>query len=193
MGVNGARRPSAVGMLLQNPYDTDIRVRRKAEALVAAGYAVDVFALRGAASRARYTLNGVQVFTVALAKKRGSIVRYAVEYAAFFAWASVRLLARTWRRRYTVVEANTLPDFLTFAARPARWLGARLVLDIHEMTPEFYMSKYAIGAGSRLVRGLTAVERRSFDFADHVITVNEPIRELLSRRGLPAGKCSVVM
>jgi glycosyltransferase involved in cell wall biosynthesis len=191
--MKGAGRPRAVGMLLQNPYDTDIRVRRKAEALVAAGYAVDVFALRGSASRSRYTLNGVQVFTVALGKKRGSIVRYAFEYAAFLAWASLQLLARMWRRRYTVVEANTLPDFLVFAAAPARWMGARLVLDMHEITPEFYMSKYGIGASSRLVRALTAVERWSFDFADHVITVNEPIRELLASRGLPPWKCSVVM
>ena len=35
----------AVCILLQNHYDMDIRVRRKAEALVAEGYEVDVLAL----------------------------------------------------------------------------------------------------------------------------------------------------
>jgi len=29
-------------LLVQNPYDGNVRVRRKAEALVAAGYSVDV-------------------------------------------------------------------------------------------------------------------------------------------------------
>src|SRR5262245_42994091 len=186
--------PPAVCMLLQNHYDTDIRVRRKAEALVAAGYSVDVLALRGARSPAHYTLNGVHVRTVGLAKKRGSIVRYAFEYAAFFGWAIAQLSLRMWRRRYVVVEVNTLPDFLVFAAAPARWMrGARIVLDMHEITPEFYMSKYAIRRESRLIRLLAAVERWSFDFADHVVTVNEPIRQLLTSRGLPPGKSSVVM
>jgi len=180
-------------MLLQNPYDTDIRVRRKAEALVAAGYSVDVLALRSSTSSKRYTLNGVQVFTMPLAKKRGSLARYIFEYAAFFLWASVQLFVRLRRRRYAVVEVNTLPDFLVFAAASARWMGARIVLDMHEITPEFYVSKYGIGEDSWLVRLLERVERRSFHFADHVITINEPIRGLLVGRGLPRSKSSVIM
>ena len=47
----------AVCILLQNPYDIDMRVRRKAEALVAAGYAVDVLALRAGRTERTYTLN----------------------------------------------------------------------------------------------------------------------------------------
>jgi glycosyltransferase involved in cell wall biosynthesis len=180
-------------MLLQNPYDTDIRVRRKAEALAAAGYSVDVLALRGPGSPKRYTLNGVNVRTVALAKRRGSLARYAFEYVAFFAWAAAMLVSRLPHRRYAVVEVNTLPDFLVFAAAPARWTGASIVLDMHEITPEFYMSRYDLPPTARLIRFLERVERLSFDFADHVITVNEPIRALLSARGLPRGKSSVVM
>jgi len=34
----------SVCVIVQNPYEIDIRVRRKAEALVAAGYIVDVLA-----------------------------------------------------------------------------------------------------------------------------------------------------
>jgi glycosyltransferase involved in cell wall biosynthesis len=183
----------SVCILVQNVYDHDIRVRRKAEALVAAGYSVDVLALRPSSSAKHYTLNGVQVFTVPLGKKRGSPIRYAFEYAAFFLWTSALVPLRTWRRRYDVIDVNTLPDFLVFAAAGARWMGAKIVLDMHEITPEFFVSKYGVRERSRWVRLLEWVERRSFDFADHVITINEPIRELLEGRGLPRGKSSVIM
>ena len=78
----------SVCILLQNHYDGDIRVRRKAEALVAAGFSVDVLALPSPHMPARtYTLNEVRVFTVPLGKKRGALIRYAFEYLAFLVWA----------------------------------------------------------------------------------------------------------
>jgi glycosyltransferase involved in cell wall biosynthesis len=97
------------------------------------------------------------------------------------------------RHRYAVIDVNTLPDFLIFAATVAKWMGARLVLDMHEITPEFYMSKYRIGEDSMFVHFLKYLERISFDFADHVVTINEPIQDLLIHRGLPRAKSTVVM
>lgn len=183
----------SVCILTQSAYDLDPRVRRKAEALVSAGYSVDVLSLPTCPEKKTYTLNGVNVYTVSLGKKRGSLARYFFEYAAFFLWAFVRLSVLMRRRQYAVVDVNTLPDFLIFAAVPARWMGAKLILDMHEITPEFYMSKYGIMENSWLIRLLRRLEKASFDFADHVITINEPIRDLLINRGLCASKSIVVM
>jgi glycosyltransferase involved in cell wall biosynthesis len=183
----------SICMLLQNHYEFDIRVRRKAEALVAAGYSVDVLALRSAHSPKTHTLEGVNVHTISLGKKRGSLARYVFEYVAFFLWALVRVTVQMRRRRYAVIDVNTLPDFLIFSAIFARWMGAKLILDMHEITPEFYISKYGITENSWLVRLLKFQERISFDFADYVITINEPISELLSERGLPQAKSIVMM
>src|SRR5437667_2430808 len=183
----------SVCLLVQSVYDFDPRVRRKAEALVAAGYAVDVLALRAPHGKKTYTLNGVSVYTVSLGKKRGSLVRYAFEYVAFFLWAFVRVPVLMRRRRYAVIDVNTLPDFLIFAPLVARWMGAKLILDMHEITPEFYQSRYGIAERSWLVRLLKWLEKISFDFADRVITINQPIEDLLVRRGLSASKAVVVM
>ena len=184
---------NSICILVQNVYDVDVRVRRKAEALASAGYSVDVLALAGPDRKKTYTLNNVVVHAVSLAKKRGSIFRYVFEYVAFFLWAFVRVLLLSRRRRYSVVDVNTLPDFLIFAAVPARWMGAKLVLDMHEITPEFYMSKYNVGANSWLIRFLTYIEKISFDFADSVVAISEPIRDLLVGRGLDPSKAIVVM
>ena len=183
----------SVCIVVQNYYEFDIRVRRKAEALVAAAYSVDVLALRSPHTQKTFTLNGVNVYTISLGKRRGSLARYTFEYAAFFLWAFVRVTLQMLRRRYAVIDVNTLPDFLIFAAVFARWMGAKLILDMHEITPEFYMSKYGIAENSWWVRVLEYLEKISFDFADHVITINEPIQDLLVDRGLPQAKSTVIM
>jgi glycosyltransferase involved in cell wall biosynthesis len=184
---------TSICILDQTLYPFDARVRRKAEALAAAGYEVDVLTLRDASGRKTYTLNGVNVYTLGLGKKRASLPRYLFEYAAFFIWVFVKVPLMMRRRRYAVVDVNTLPDFLIFAPVIARWMGARLVLDMHEITPEFFMSKYGIGERSWTVRMLKLIERLSFDFADHVITISEPIRELFVSRGLRRSKSTVMM
>ncbi len=184
----------SVCMLLQNHYEIDVRVRRKAEALVAAGYVVHVLALRSPYSTGpTYILEGVNVRTLGLGKNRGSLARYAFEYMAFFLWAAYKLMRLTTKVRYSVIDVNTLPDFLVFAAAPARWMGARIVLDMHEITPEFYMSKYGLERKALVVRALTWIERLSFNFADEVININGPIEDLLVSRGLNRSKSIVVM
>src|SRR5712691_3793361 len=180
-------------MLVQNIYDADPRVRRKAEALVTAGYAVDVLALRAPKGKKKYALEGVNVRTLALGKKRGSLARYVFEYVAFSVWALARTTLQMRHSRYVVVDVNTLPDFLVFAAIGAKRMGAKVILDMHEIAPAFYMSKYRISENSRAVRLVKFLERISFGFADHVITINEPIQDLLNHRGLPRAKSTVVM
>ena len=69
----------SVCMLVQNVYDIDSRVRRKAEALVSSGYSVDVLSLAAAPGKKTYAINGVNVRAVSLSKKRGSLARYIYE------------------------------------------------------------------------------------------------------------------
>jgi len=183
----------SICLIAQSDYQIDPRVRRKAEALVAAGYTVDVLALRAPDGRKTYTMNGVQVRTISLGKKRGTLARYLFEYAAFFLWTFVRVPIQMLRRRYAVIDVNTLPDFLIFAPILGRLMGASLVLDMHEITPEFYMSKYGVNERSAVIRFLTWQERVSFNAADHVLTVNEPIQDLLCARGLAPVKSTVIM
>ena len=78
----------------------------------------------------------------------------------------------------------TLPDFLIWAATPARRRGARVILDLHEIFPEFTTSKYP-GLPGRVARRLARfLERSARRAADITITVNGPIEELLAARGI---------
>jgi hypothetical protein len=70
-----------------------------------------------------------------------------------------------------VVQAHNLPDFLVFAALVPKLLGARLILDLHDLMPEFYASRFKSGMTSFPIRLLCWQERLSCLFAKHVITV----------------------
>jgi glycosyltransferase involved in cell wall biosynthesis len=184
----------SVCILLHNHYETDLRVKRKAEALVSAGYDVDLLALRSKYSKSMtYDLGGVHVYTISLGKKRGSLARYVFEYLAFFLWSFYRVSILTRKKHYAVIDVNNLPDFLVFAGIYAKWKGAKIVFDMHEITPEFYISKYGIKTDSLLVRALRTIERMSFHYADYVININQPIENLLIGRGLLASKSTIVM
>jgi glycosyltransferase involved in cell wall biosynthesis len=194
MSFKSKARSKAACVVVQNPYEIDIRVRRKAEALVAAGYTVDAIALRSSHSPSKsYMVDGVRVHTISLGKMRGTLLRYLFEYIAFFFAASFKLVSLMRQRSYDFIDVNTLPDFLVFAAWYPKLRGAKVILDMHELTPEFFMSKYSVGRNHWLVRLTTFLERISFWYADYVITINEPVQQLFENRGLERGKSIVMM
>jgi glycosyltransferase involved in cell wall biosynthesis len=131
------------------------------------------------------------VHRLPLQHRRASRARYVLEYGAFPVLAARKLAHLHRRRQFDVVQVNTLPDHLVFAAALPKRLGARVVLDLHEPMPELYVSKF--GPSPRMVGLVTAVERASTNFADRVIAVHETHREVLEARGVPAEKLTVVL
>ena len=113
------------------------------------------------------------------------------EYGAFFLWAFAQASRLHMRRKYDVVQVNTLPDALVFAAAIPKLLGARVILDMHELMPELYASKF--GEKRFAVRLMVLIERMSTSFADRVVTVSKPTWQVLVGRGIPSSKLEIVM
>jgi glycosyltransferase involved in cell wall biosynthesis len=180
-------------MVVHSYYDEDPRVRREAEALVGAGYEVDVFALRREDDVALGTVEGVTVHRLDVQRHQGAgLGVYLREYLSFLVRAGWALLRSHRRRRYGLVQVHSLPDFLAFAALPLRLAGVPLLLDLHEAMPEFFRSRFP-GARHPLVHGLVRLqERLSIAVASRVITVNDAIAERLVRIGVPRPKVGVV-
>ena len=166
----------AVCVVVQNIYDDDVRVRRKAQALAENNFKVDVIALEPLQKKgsAPYSLEGVTVYTIPLKKKRASRLRYLYEYSLFFFLSFIKLSFLTFKNRYTIIDVNTLPDFLVFVSIIPKLMGATVIVDMHEIMPEFYMSKYNIDRTHWIIRLLRFQEKLSIRYADYVFTVNEP-------------------
>jgi glycosyltransferase involved in cell wall biosynthesis len=97
------------------------------------------------------------------------------------------------RRRWDVVQVNSMPDVLVFAAAVPRLQGAHVVLDLHECMPEFFQVKFGVGPEHPAVRLVAAAEQAAIRFADRVITCTEPMREAFVARGADPAKLEVVL
>ncbi|MRS05623.1 glycosyltransferase WbuB, partial [bacterium] len=74
-----------------------------------------------------------------------------------------------------------------------KWMGARVIIDLHDLMPEFYQAKFQQNSQKLLSRLVYLQERLSCRFADRVITVTEHWRQTLIKRGVNPEKCGVVM
>jgi glycosyltransferase involved in cell wall biosynthesis len=92
-----------------------------------------------------------------------------------------------------LIHVHSVPDFEVFAALAPKLTGSRVILDIHDIVPEFYASKFSSGSTRGLFKLLLAVERLSAWFSDHVIISNHLWRETLIRRSVPESKCTVIL
>jgi glycosyltransferase involved in cell wall biosynthesis len=172
----------------------EIRVQREARALIDHGFEVDVICLQRPDEPARAAEYGVQIYRLPITrhKQHGAVVQL-LEYLAFFFLASWRLFTLHLRRRYTTVQIHNLPDFLVFSALLPKLMGARVLLDLHDLMPEFYAARFGTDLNALPVKIVKIQEQFSCWFADQVITVTEAWRQTLINRGVPANKCHVVM
>ncbi|HKE91523.1 MAG TPA: glycosyltransferase [Gemmatimonadales bacterium] len=176
-------RPEIVH-LAHSFFPADPRVKREAIAAASTGRAVAVVALREPGRPDEEPVGPLKVIRLPGTKSRGGPLTYLWEYLSFI-WRCRRLLATDQRfQGVRIVHVHALPDFLVWAATPARRRGARIILDLHEIFPEFTVSKFP-GVTGRLF-GVVAqrLERQARRRADVTITVNKPIAALLGSRGI---------
>ncbi len=181
-----------VAMIVHQYYYYDGRVRFYAEALAGAGARVDVLCVRAKTRPAAPPPKGLRVFTIPISRAYRGPGSYLVEYGLALVFYTMRLLALYARNRYHVIHVHNMPDFLIFAALIPRLLGAKLILDIHDPTPEFTMSKYSKPSTSALIRFMRWQERLSARLAHAIITANPVFKERLVSRGLPASAITVI-
>ena len=176
----------------------ETRVQREAEALINHGYEVDVICARMRGEMAVDEHRGVQIYREkyrcpARLAQESRLVSDLFSYLRFFFSAALRLTRLHRQQPYDTIQVHNLPDFLVFSALIPKLSGVPIILDLHDLMPEFYAGRFGQGAHSLLARLIRWQERLACGFADHVITVSEHWRQALIKRGVPASKCSVVM
>jgi glycosyltransferase involved in cell wall biosynthesis len=166
----------------QGYFPQDPRVLKEVLALRERGWSIDVVCLRGAGEAASEVVDGVRVRRLSVPRTHRGALTYLANYLNFFVRAAAVVTARHLKRRYAVVQVNNQPEFLVFAAAIAKLTGAKVVLDMHELMPEFFASRFGFKGVTTLVRGVRAVEWLSVRFSDAVFTQNHVQQEMLRRR-----------
>ena len=181
-------------MITHSFYESDNRVLRYAETLAQRGDTVEIVALRrGPELPAEETINGVKLFRIQdrFGKTQTSSSSFLWPLVRFLAASSWWLTRSHAKRRYDVIHVHNIPDFLVFAAWYPKLTGAKVILDIHDIVPEFFGSKFKKSDESALVRGLKFVEKMSASFANHVIIANHLWLDKYIKRSSKAEKCTV--
>lgn len=182
-----------VCMLAYAFYESDTRILQYATALAERGDTVDVIALQRDNLPEFEVLNGVNVYRIQSRKvNEKGLFTYVGRIVRFLVRSTVVLYRKQRERPYDVVHVHNVPDFLVFSALSTKWKRRPIILDIHDLLPEFYASKFKISHSSLLFRLLTFAERCSAAFATHVIIANDLWRDRLVMRSSRAEKCSVV-
>ncbi len=183
-----------VGTITFDWYPYEVRALRTAEAAVEAGYAVDVICLRQPGTKNYEVHNGVHIYRMPMSRSvGGSLPRKLLQWSWFLLLAGAVVTWLHMRRRYDVIHVHNMPDFLVFSALFPKLLGAKIILDVQDVTPELMAAK-AKGRQRALVRRLAIwQERISTAFAHHVVTTGRPFEELLLQRGVAQEKITNIL
>ena len=170
------------------------RVQREAAAARDAGFDVTVLALGEEGRPSKELVDGVRVRRFPLTHRRGAgFGRILFEYLAFCLVAGSWLALPFGRRRFDIVHFHGPPDFVIMAGVVPKIMGAKLILDIHDLSSHMFAVRVPGRLGAVASRMLVWVERLCGEFANAVITVHEPYRQELRRHGTSSAKLSVVM
>lgn len=172
----------------------ETRVQREAEALVAAGWEVDVVCLRRAGQAPRERHRGVEVHRLPVSLDKRSLRHQLVAYVRFGARAGAHLARLHRARPYRSVQVHNLPDVLVLSALGPWLAGTPVVLDLHDLVPEFVEGRFGPDVPAAVRWLARAQERVACGFADHVVTVSDHWRDALVARGATSpDHCSVVL
>jgi len=198
IGPAGFRAPRPSGCMAQRCvcmpaytfYEQDNRVMRYAEALAERGDMVDVIALKQGHLPAHEVMKGVHVYRIQeRPENQKGKTSYLLPLLRFLANSAIFLS----RKQYDLVHVHSVPDFEVFAALVPKLAGAKVILDIHDLVPEFYASKFRTGENSLTFKALAFTEKACIGFSDHVIISNHLWEKKLVNRSTPQAKCSTFL
>ncbi len=163
-------------------YPFDVLVRRTAEAAASAGYTSHVICLREPEQKAYEVCDGVHVYRLSFNRGFGrSLVLALIGWTMFLFLAAVKVTFLHLKQKYDVIHVHNMPDFLVFAALIPKLLGAKIILEVQDVSPELMAAKAKGRLRSVILRLAMWQEYISAAFADYVITVGWPFEETLAQ------------
>lgn len=179
----GNRNKPAVLIIVENlPVPFDRRVWQEACALRDAGYSVSVICpkLRGYTA-GEETLEGIHIYRHSISVEASGLAGFFREYTSAL-WGEFLLSWKVWwRHRPAVIHICNPPDLLFLVALPFKFLGVRLIFDVHDLCPEMFEAKF--GRRGLVYSVVRAAERLTFAAANVVLATNQTVKNVAMTRG----------
>lgn len=181
-------------MLAYSFYESDMRILRYAKTLAERGDVVDVIALRREGAPLFESVDGVNLYRVQTRQRNERHwIDYMIRVARFMFVSAFVLSRKHLSKSYDIIHVHSVPDLLVFVALLPKLLGAKVILDIHDILPEFFASKFGVSKRSLKFKLLLLAEYLSVRFSDHVIIANDLWYERLVSRSAKADSCTTIV
>ena len=165
-----------------SPYPEDPRIRLYVNALLEYGYKVYVIGITDDINPRFERTGSLEIHRINISKKRTSYARRIFEYAMFFTRAFFKSTYLFFKHKIKIYHTHNLPDFIIFTAVIPKIFGAKLILDMHELTPEAMMMRENIDEKSFVVRFSKFIEKISVKLADEHITIHDIAAKIFEGR-----------
>ncbi len=182
-------------MITYSVYEFDNRVERYCKSLNGLGHRVEVICLsKNCPIRKEEYYDGIKLYRMGCRRfDETSPISYLVRLLRFLIRAFFLVSRLHIKKRYDVIHYHNIPDFGIFCTIVPKIFGARIILDIHDLVPEFYARKFSIEEDHPIVRLLKWIEKISCSYADHVLTATDIWKEIVVERSVEQKKCSVIL
>jgi glycosyltransferase involved in cell wall biosynthesis len=181
-------------MVAYTNFISDARLHRYALSLLDRGDRVDIIGLGIKGKPYQRIINGANVYNI---QTRNFTERTPLSYLKnvfqFFILSSFALTRLHLKNRYDLIHYHNIPDFGVFCTFIPKLMGIKVILDIHDLVPEFYMRKFNVHENHLIIKLLKWIEKISARFADHVIIVTELWRQKIIKRSVEPSRCTVIM
>lgn len=175
-------------------FNSDPRIIREMNSLLDNGYAIDHVCVNlNETDDIVHKQGKLNVYTINMHRKRGSLFRYLYEYASFFIFVLLRSTQLMMRNRYAFVLIFTMPEPLVFTAFFAKVRGVPVLMDWEDPLYELFLTKFSSKKYFVLRWIVLFLERLSVLFVNHIVTPNSAFKDAFIARGYRSDKIDIVL
>lgn len=183
-----------VNMVVFSYFPADTRVLREAQALGRAGIAVDVICLKDKKETEVERFGNITAYRIMKGTAaKENVFKYFILSSLFGLLAFFKLIRLSFKNKYSLIQAHNMPDFLVFVGLFHKFAGIPIILDLHDLTVELFISKCKDKNIIVLLPLVRFLEGISCKFADVLITTSSGFRDSLIERGVPPEKITLVL
>ena len=191
--IRTTRQPLRICHLSYSNYESDGRILRYAETLSKRGDDVEAIACTTPhEERETIDWNGVTLHKIYYREcnRKGGAISFFWPLCVFAVKSFWHISKLHLRKPYDVIHVHNIPEWLVFSALIPKLGGAKIILDLHDLVPELFTTKFKKGSRSIFDKLLRIAESLSCRFADHVIVSNHLWLKTVNDRSAPTEKTS---
>ncbi len=168
----------------------DARVKTYATYLKEKGYEVFIVSSKEKKNDPKKIVNQFTNYRVITKYQGESSLSYIIYYVKFLLKSFIQISLLSFRHRFDIVHYNNAPNFIIFSCIIQKLLGAKIILDNHDIFPLVFSSKFK---GNIIYRIALIEQKLSMNFADRILCADHNQFDYLVNEKIKKDKITVIL